>query len=223
MLLLQLADDVRDFRLPDSFTLLAYFTFGVTGALAGLKRGYDFIGVYVLAMITAGGGGLIRDGLLISRGPTSLLTDPRYLLVVLAAAILTLLFHRYVDRLGKTIAVIDALGLGAFAVHGVQVCMQAELSLPAVILGGTITAVGGGLLRDILVRDEPLLFKPGQFYALVAIGGCALFLALLRFEFTTPNHAALATIGITFAVRMLAIRFNWRTKALYRAPQVPPP
>lgn len=210
--------DATDFWLPDSFSLLACFTFGLTGALAGLKRGYDFIGVFVLAMITAGGGGMIRDGLLISRGPSGLLIDPRYLVAVLAAVLLTLLFHRFVDRLGKAIAVIDALGLGAFAVHGVQVCMQAELSMPAVILGGTITAVGGGLLRDVLVRDEPLLFKPGQFYALVAIGACVLFLALLHFEFTTPSHAALATIGATFAVRMLAIRFNWRTKALYRAP-----
>lgn len=214
--------DGTDFWLPDSFSLAACFTFGVTGALAGLKRGYDFIGVFVLAMITAGGGGMIRDGLLISRGPSGLLTDPRYLGVVFAATFLTLLFHRFVDRLNKTIAVIDALGLGAFAVHGVQVSLQAELSLPAVVLGGTITAVGGGLLRDILVRDEPLLFKPGQFYALVAIGGCLLFLALLRFELTTPNEAALITVAATFAVRLLAIRFNWRTRALYRAPPVPP-
>lgn len=207
-----------EFQLPDAFSLLAYFTFGVTGALAGLKRGYDFIGVFVLAVITAGGGGLIRDGLLISRGPTGLLTDPRYLGVVFAAGLLTLIFHRLVERMGKTIAVIDAVGLGAFAVHGVQICAQAELSLPAVILGGTITAVGGGLLRDILVREEPLLFKPGQFYALVAIGGCVLFLGLLRFEVTSPNRAALLTIGAVFAVRMLAIRFNWRTTALYRPP-----
>ena len=211
-----------EFELPDLFTLLAYFTFSVTGALAGLKRGYDFIGVFVLAMITAGGGGLIRDGLLISRGPSGLLTDARYLLVVLAAALLTLLFHRLIDRVGRAIAVIDALGLGAFAVHGVQVCMQAELSFPAVILGGTITAVGGGLLRDILVRDEPLLFKPGQFYALVAIGGCVFFLALLRLELTNPFRAGLATIAVVFVFRMLAIRFNWRTTALYRAPPAPP-
>src|SRR6185503_18531374 len=132
------------------------------------------------------------------------------------------LFQRFVDRLGRTIAVIDALGLGAFAVHGVQRSMEAGLSLPAVVLGGAITAVGGGLLRDILVRDEPLLFKPGQFYALVAIGGCVLFLALVRLEVTSPNHAALATIAATFALRLLAIRFNWRTRALYRAPPVPP-
>src|SRR5688572_11449729 len=161
MFLSALASDASEFHLPDTFSLVACFTFGVTGALAGLRRGYDFIGVLVLALITACGGGMIRDGLLISRGPSGMLTDPRYMLVVLGASLVTLLFHRFVDRLGRTIAVFDALGLGAFAVHGMQVSMQAGLGLPAVVLGGTITAVGGGLMRDILVREEPLLFKPG--------------------------------------------------------------
>lgn len=210
-----------EFVLPLWFTLLAFFTFGLTGALAGLRRGYDFIGVVFLAMITAGGGGLIRDGLLLSSGPASILSDPRNLLAVLAASILTLFFHGHVHRLNRAIAVIDALGLGAFAILGVQTTLAAGLSVPAAILGGTITAVGGGLLRDILVREEPLLFKPGQFYALVAIGGACLFLALLRWSTLTPDQSALATIVGVFVVRMLAIRFNWRTTALYREPQTP--
>ena len=99
--------------------------------------------------------------------------------------------------------------------------MQGGLSVPGVILGGTITAVGGGLLRDILVRDEPLLFKPGQFYGLVAIGGCCLFLALLHFDWETPKRSALLTIVVVFAFRVLAIRFNWQTRALYREPSQP--
>jgi uncharacterized membrane protein YeiH len=211
-----------EFELPVAFTLLAYFTFGITGALAGLRRGYDIVGVVFLASITAGGGGLIREGLLASSGPASILTEGRFFIVVLAAAILTPLLYHYVERLNRTIAVIDALGLGAFAVHGVQRSLEAGLSVPASILGGTITAVGGGLLRDILVREEPLLFKPGQFYALVAIGGSGLFLALLKSGVVTPRRAALVTIVAVFVVRMLAIRFNWRTSALYRG-QLPPP
>ena len=213
----------RGFEVPIAFTLLAYFTFGMTGALAGLRRGYDAIGVLFLATITAGGGGLIRDGLLISSGPASMLTDSRYIVAVVVASILTHFFHRYVDRLTRTIAIIDALGLGAFAVHGVQRSLDAGLSIPASILGGTITAVGGGLLRDILVRDEPLLFKPGQFYALVAIGGCGLFVALTEMGWTTTSVAALVTVVAVFFVRMLAIRYNWRTAALYRAPPPAPP
>ena len=216
-----LAQELEQFELPSAFSLVAHFTFAVTGALAALRRGYDFIGVIFLSLITAGGGGLIRDGLLISEGPASILTDRNALLVVLAAALLTLFLHSQAHRVGRLIAVIDALGLGAFAVHGVQRSLEAGLSLPAVILGGTITAVGGGLLRDVLVRDEPLLFKPGQFYALVAIGGCCLFVALLHFEWQTPRKAALLTIAVVFVVRSLAIKFNWHTKALYK--ELPPP
>lgn len=219
MLLNEIQSASTQFELPISFSLLAFFTFGITGALAGLKRGYDFIGVVFLAMMTAGGGGLIRDGLLISSGPASLVTDARYIIVVLVAALLTLFFHRFVHRLTKVIAMVDAIGLGAFAVHGVQRSLEAGLSVPAAILGGTLTAVGGGLLRDILVREEPLLFKPGQFYALVAIGGCCLFLALLRFAGKTPNDAALITIVCVTTVRLLAIRFNWRTTAVYNEPE----
>jgi uncharacterized membrane protein YeiH len=204
--------------LPLSFTLLAFFTFGVTGALAGLRRGYDAIGIVFLAMITAGGGGLIRDGLLLSSGPASILTDARYMIVVVVAAALTSLFHRHVDRLGRAIAMIDAVGLGAFAVIGAQRTLDAGLSVPAAIVGGTLTAVGGGLLRDILVREEPLLFKPGQFYALVAIGGVCLYLGLARWSTLSPHQSALITIVSVFVVRILAIRFNWRTTSLYREP-----
>jgi len=214
---------VDHFELPISFSLVAHFTFGMTGALAGLKRGYDLIGVFFLALISAGGGGMIRDGLLISDGPASFLTDEYLLHAVAGGAVLTLFLHRHVQRVGRVIAIIDAAGLGAFAVHGVQRSLEAGLSLPAVVLGGTITAVGGGLMRDVLVREEPLLFKPGQFYSLVAIGGCCLFLTLLRLEWETPRLAALVTIALVFVVRLLAIRFNWQTKALYRElPPVPP-
>ena len=211
----------REFELPIAFSMFAYLTFGITGSLAGLKRGYDIIGVFMLALLTAGGGGLIRDGLLISRGPPALLTDGRYVVIVVAAVLLTSLFHRFVDRLNRTIAVIDAIGLGAFAVHGVQRSLEAGLSVPASIFGGTITVVGGGLLRDILVREEPLLFKPGQFYALVAIGGCGLYVALTHYHVVPAIQAAFITIAAVFVVRMLAIRYNWRTSALYRVP--PPP
>lgn len=215
--------DVEQFQLPIAFSFAAHFTFAVTGALAGLRRGYDVIGVVFLATITAAGGGLIRDGLLISRGPPSILNDTHLTVAILAGAVLTLIFHRNVQRFGRAIALIDALGLGAFAVHGVQRSLEGGLSIPGAILGGTMTAVGGGLLRDILVREEPLFFKPGQFYALVAIGGCGLFLALLKADWVSPKDSAMITIGLVFAVRMLAIRFNWKTSAIYIPPQPPPP
>lgn len=213
-----LAPTAAAFELPMPLVLLAFFTFGMTGALAGLRRGYDVIGVIFLALITAGGGGVIRDGLLLSSGPASILLDGRYLLIVVAASVVTMLFHRLIERLDRPIAIIDALGLGAFVILGVERTLAAGLGATAAILGGTMTAVGGGLLRDILVREEPLLFKPGQFYALVAIGGACAYLAIRRYGSLSTDQAAICTIVGVFVIRLLAIRFNWRTRALYGGP-----
>jgi len=202
------------FELPLSYTLLAYLTSGISGALAGMRRGYDIIGVLFLALITAGGGSLIRDGLLLSTGPATLMTDSRFILVVVLGALVAVVFHRFLRSFNRAIAVVDALGLGAFAVVGVERTLAAGLGIPAAFLGGMLTAVGGGLLRDVLVREEPLLFKPGQFYGLVALVGCGLFMAMLRWNWVAPYNAAISTIVIVFVLRMLAIRFNWRTTAL---------
>src|SRR5262245_56412129 len=101
MLPIALVPQVEEFELPVTFSLLAHFTFVITGGLAGLRRGYDIIGVFFLALITAGGGGLIRDGLLISKGPPSILTDALLLPTVVLGALLTLFVHRHVERVGR--------------------------------------------------------------------------------------------------------------------------
>jgi uncharacterized membrane protein YeiH len=210
----------EQFQIPIIFDLGATFVFGVTGALAALRRGYDVVGLFALAFASGVGGGLLRDGLFIQQGPPVLTTDGRYLVVILAAGLVGLLFLRWVHRFTKVIALIDALGLGAYAVVGVQKSIAAGLSIPAAVLVGVINAVGGGLLRDLLVRDEPLLLKPGQFYALAALGGCLLFVFLTVNLGMPAPRAAINTIACTFVVRVLAIQFNWRTKSLYR-PDVP--
>jgi uncharacterized membrane protein YeiH len=211
------------FELPVPFSLLAHFTFGATGALAGIKRGYDVVGILFLSLITALGGGLIRDGVLISKGPATVLVEGSTIGVVVLAAVLSMILYSRLDRLGKAIAIIDAIGLGAFAVYGVQRSLNAGLNTPAAIIGGTITALGGGILRDILVRVEPLLFKPGQFYGLVAILGCCMYAGLPKLGWVSHHEAAYITIVAVFVVRLLAIRFNWRTRAMGREPTPAPP
>jgi uncharacterized membrane protein YeiH len=98
-------------------------------------------------------------------------------MAMLVAGFIGLLFRHLVNRLTKVIAMIDALGLGVYAVVGVEKSIGAGLSLPAAVLAGVIRR-GGGLLRDLLVRDEPMPIKPGRFYALAALGGCLLFVFL---------------------------------------------
>ncbi len=200
------------FHLPAWFDLGATFAFGLTGALAAIKRGYDIVGVFFLALASGIGGGLIRDGVFIpGGGPTPLLTDPRYVELIVAATIAGALFGGHVKRFHRLVAVIDALGLGAYAAFGTEKALTAGLAVPAAVLVGVINAAGGGLLRDIITREEPLVFKPGQFYVLTAFAGAVTFVFLAVMLEQTATTAAVAAIAVTFVFRALTIAFNWRT------------
>jgi uncharacterized membrane protein YeiH len=109
------------------------------------------------------------------------------------------------------LSLVDALGLGIYAVVGAQKSLDRGLPIGACILVGTVNAVGGGLLRDVLTREVPLLFKPGQFYALTAVAGSAVFVSLTILGGLDVQRAALFSIGATFLLRVLAIRFDWRS------------
>jgi uncharacterized membrane protein YeiH len=200
------------FQLPALFDLGATFAFALTGALAGVKRGYDIVGIFFLALVSSIGGGLIRDAVFIPGSTaTPLLTDPRYIQVVLTATLVCVVFGSRITHFRRVIAVVDALGLGAYAAFGTQKALLAGLAVPAAILVGVINAAGGGLLRDLITREEPLVFKPGQFYALAALAGSVLFVFFVTELGLRPTSAALATISLTFTFRILSILFNWRT------------
>ena len=199
------------FDLPVLFDLGATFAFALSGALAAIKRGYDIVGVLALALVSGIGGGLIRDGLFLVHGPTPLLTNPRYIEVILGAVVCGILFGKRIHRFARIIAVIDALGLGAYAAFGVQKSLLAGLTPPAAIIVGVINAVGGGVLRDLLTREEPLVFKPGQFYLLTALAGAVTFLFCSVSLEMSPNTAAIAAVALTFVFRALTITLNWRT------------
>lgn len=199
------------FALPVLFDLGATFAFALTGTLAGIKRHYDIVGVLALALVTGLGGGLIRDGLFLDLGPTPLLTNPHYLEAVVLAVLCGVFFGERIHRFGRLIAVVDALGLGAYAAFGVQKSLLAGLAPPAAILVGVVNAVGGGVLRDLLCREEPLVFKPGQFYLLIALGGAVVFLFCTATLGWSANRSAVTTVALTFVFRSLTILFNWRT------------
>lgn len=193
------------------FDLGATFLFGVTGALAGIKRGWDIVGVIALALVTGLGGGLIRDGLFIQDRTTPLLTNPSYIMMIAPAVIIAVWFSSRVHHFRRVIAVVDALGLGAYAAFGVQKSLLAGLPVPAAIFVGVVNAVGGGILRDLLSREEPLVFRPGQFYLLTAFAGAVTFVFCSVMLEQTANVSAIAAVALTFVFRLLTIVFNWRT------------
>jgi uncharacterized membrane protein YeiH len=202
------------FTLPIYIDLSATCLYAMTGALLAIRRHYDVVGLFVLALVSGVGGGLIRDGIFIQHGPPVAMSDGRYLLVVIIGCIAAALFRAYIDRLQTAFLFADALGLGCYAVVGVEHALNAQLPAITAVMIGVITACGGGLLRDVLVRDEPLLFKPGQLYVLAALIGASLFSLLLFHARVSVATAALVAIGCCFVFRMLAIAFNWKTASL---------
>jgi uncharacterized membrane protein YeiH len=204
----------KEFVLPVVFDLGATFFFALTGALAAIRRGYDWVGLFALAMATGLGGGLMRDGLFIQAGPPAMVTDGRFLIAVAAACVVGAIVASHIERMHRAIALLDAVGLGAYGAVGVQKALSAGLSIPAAILVGVINACGGGVLRDVLVREEPLVLKPGQFYAVAAALGCVLFITLIAFTPIPVPVSALIAAAVTSVFRVLTIVFKWHTSAV---------
>lgn len=198
--------------LPIEFELAATFLMAMTGVWAASRRGYDIVGAFTLAFVSGVGGGLLRDSVFLSQ-PPAVMQNPVYLLAVLAAVAVGAWFHRSAQRFERLVAYVDAIALAVYAVVGADKALAAGDSPLAAVLIGMTNAVGGGLLRDILVREEPLLFKPGQFYVLAALGGCVLFVGLGYYSVPVEKAAA-AGICTTLLLRLLAIRFNWKTFAV---------
>ncbi|MFZ1057181.1 MAG: trimeric intracellular cation channel family protein, partial [Opitutaceae bacterium] len=200
-----------NFQLPLVFDIGATAAFALTGAFAGARRGYDMVGVFFLAAATALGGGLIRDGIFLHRGVPVAVENPLYLLTVVVACTAGLLLASRMRRFEHWIMFGDALGLGTYAVVGAQMTLQAGLGITAALLIGVLNATGGGLLRDVLAREEPFVFKPGEFYALVAFMGAACFILLAAVLQVDATASALAAIALTFGLRILTVRYKWRT------------
>ena len=201
------------FLLPIEFDLAATFLMAVTGVWLASRRGYDLVGAFMLAFVTGVGGGLLRDAVFIKQIPL-VMQDARYLWAVVAAVIVGTLTYRLAERFERSIAYVDALAIGVYGVVGANKAMIAGIAPVPALLVGMCNAVGGGILRDVLVREEPLVFKPGQLYSLAALGGCVLFVLMSYYYGVDTNYSAWISIGATVALRLAAIRFGWSTRSL---------
>jgi len=202
------------FQLPIHLDLAASFFCAASGALAALRKRYDLVGILVLSYVTGLGGALLRDGLFLQAFPSPVLQDWRYLATVLAGAAAAAFFARQLHRLRVPFLVADALALGLYAVVGAQKTLALGLPALTAALVGVVNAVGGGILRDVLVREEPLVFRPGEFYALAAMAGCAAFLLLSAPLHVPPIAAAIVGVTVACAARLLSVTLGWRTGAL---------
>lgn len=176
--------------------------FAVSGALAASRKGLDLFGVLVFAAITAIGGGTLRD-LLLDRHPIFWMLDPSYLGVTSAAALLTVVYVRKRPAPGRALLVADALGLALFAISGARIAEAAGLSPIIVILLGTMTGVAGGVLRDVLSAQVPLILRR-DIYATAAVAGISVYLLLQWLGVPRPGAAAVGMV-LVVVLRLLAI------------------
>lgn len=204
------------FVLPAVLDYCAAFLFALTGALVAYEKDYDFTGLAVMALAVGTGGAILRDGVFLQQVP-AVVANWHYLAAVAVAVVIAVLIG---DKIGKrlkyVILLADALGIGLYAVVGAQKSINLGLSVYAAGLIGIINATGGGLLRDVLSREDPLIFRPGQLYGVVAIIGVTVFLAL-GVGFKTPAWvAAIVCIAVTFLVRILTVSFDIRTHPVHQ-------
>lgn len=203
--------------LPPYVDYAAVYLMSITGAVAAIRRHYDWVGLFVLALCAGVGGALLRDALFIQNGHSVVLTNANYLLAVIGGCVTAALLHRGVDRIGRLFLLVDALGLGTYGVIGVTKALAAGLSVPAAILVGVVNAVGGSIIRDVLTNVEPLLFKPGQFYAVAALAGCGSFAGLSMWTEWPVQLSALIGIAVSVSARVFSIVFGWTTGAVLPA------
>src|SRR5512135_1137458 len=173
---------MQEFPVPVFFDYLATFLWALSGAIVGLHKRYDFTGIIVIALLASTGGSLLRDGLLLNRTPP-ILVNWIYIPLILAATVIVTLFRQRISRMllvDRTISVIDAIGIPVFAIVGMQLSLQAGVSLPGVLLVGVVNGVGGGLLRDLVVGDPPAVLIPGRFMVSALVLVSVLYLVLYK-------------------------------------------
>jgi uncharacterized membrane protein YeiH len=187
-------------------SLAALAAQAMTAALAAGRRSMDWAGVCMLGCITALGGGTIRD-VLLGHYPLVWVQNPWFLAVTTGASFVTIIFARLVHRLNIAFLVLDAIGLVVFTMAGCNVAWQMDASLPIVIVSGMITGCAGGVLRDILCNDVPLLFR-SELYASVSVVTGLFYATAFGLKLNNDVWTVLTfVLGVSF--RLLAIRFKW--------------
>ena len=193
--------------------------FAISGALTAGRKSLDLLGVVVIATVTAVGGGTLRD-LLLDRHPVFWIAEPNYLYVILVSSLLTVPYTQRFPTPERTLLLADALGLALFSISGTQIAERAGLTGIGVVIMGTLTGVAGGVVRDVLCAEIPLVLRPGRIYATAAITGTAVYLFVQ--SFAPATLAALLGMGCIAALRFAAIFWNLTLPVFTLADQTPP-
>lgn len=191
------------FYLSDLFGVAV---FAITGALMAGRKSMDLFGVLVIAIITALGGGTLRD-VILGNHPVSWIRDDTYILVASLAAVGTVLWVRLTRPIHETgLLVADAFGLAVFTVYGTEVALQHQVPLSTAVIMGVITGVAGGVMRDVICNEIPLIFQK-EIYAIACIAGSLVFIGLLAVGLPRWLDTGIA-MAVVLGIRLAAIRWG---------------
>lgn len=203
------------FVLPIAYDLVAVFLFAITGALIAVKRGYDPVGVSIIAIISGAGGGIVRDAVFLNIQP-ALIRDWRYS-VVLFVALSVVFLARSILRtrpIALLIMATEALGIGLNAVYGTQRALDIKASVYAAVIVGLVNVVGGRLMRDTVMGKTRKNLVPSRMFGVAGCVAIGVFLLLSEYFETNVQIAAWTAITIAFFIRIIAVRFDIKTRAL---------
>ena len=187
--------------------------FSISGVSAAMEKKLDVFGVFIIAFITALGGGTLRD-VLIGQLPVSWMYNLNYGLIVLLSTLAAMFFSNIIGNYQKTLLTFVSLGIGLFTVVGIQKGILLDFHPAVCIALGTITACFGGVIRDILLNNIPLIFQK-EVYATACILGGVVYFALIRLQM---NEMIIEVVSIIFIVvfRLVAVKFNWQLPSIYK-------
>lgn len=180
--------------------------FAISGAFSAMQKRLDVFGVLIMGFVTAIGGGTIRD-VMIGDTPVAWMRDFQTPLIILGTVVATIIFKKYIKHLKATLFLFDALGLGLFTVIGIQKGINIGLNPGICVALGTITGCFGGVVRDILLNEIPLLFHKKEIYATACIIGGAVYFLLL--EILDANVVKVIAVTLICGIRIISVKRNW--------------
>ena len=186
--------------------IIGTMAFAMSGALTAMNKKLDPFGVFIIAFVTAVGGGTLRD-VMIGRTPVGWMQDLTYVYVIILGFILTILFRKRLDKLRTSLALFDTIGLGVFTLIGIQKGIDYHLHPTICIALGTMTACFGGVTRDILCTEIPVIFRREIYATICILGGIVFF--ILRKMNLENDLLYLITSSVIIAVRLMAVKYKW--------------
>ncbi|MCB0459820.1 MAG: trimeric intracellular cation channel family protein [Flavobacteriaceae bacterium] len=185
--------------------LLGTIAFAISGTLAAIHKRLDLFGIFIIAFVTAVGGGTIRD-VLIGRYPIGWMNDLNYVYAIIGSTVFAILVRKRIDFLRTSLFLFDTIGLGIFTIIGTEIGIEYNLHPIISISLGVISATFGGVIRDILCNDIPVIFRK-EVYASACIAGAVVFLLLTKLDVNT-NLNYIITSLIIISIRLLAVKFK---------------